>query len=41
VEFGSGWGVDPSVGFAENEFAGRIAFDGPTVFVEEPVMKPA
>ena len=33
-----GQGVDPSVGFVEGELAAWVAFDGPSVFVEEPVV---
>jgi hypothetical protein len=39
VEFGTGRGVDAAVRFAEDEFASGVAFDGPAVFVEEPVVE--
>jgi hypothetical protein len=41
VELESWRGVFLSVGSVENEFAVGVACDGPAVFVEEPVMKPA
>jgi len=39
VDFGTGRGVDAAVRFAEDEFASGIAFDGPSVLVEEPVVE--
>jgi hypothetical protein len=41
VEFWSGWRVDAAVGFVEGELGVGIAFDGPAVFVEEPVVEGA
>jgi hypothetical protein len=41
VELGPIRWVAASVWSAEDEFAGGVALDGPALFVEEAVMKPA